>query len=66
MASKAIQKPLKKLKNFFEKNRVEVIFIPPHSSDQVQPLDLLGFNLLKLSKNKSYINFQKDTSDQTR
>ena len=50
---------------FMEKN-IEVIFIPPHSSDQVQTLDLLGFNLLKLSKNKSQISFQEGTSEQTK
>ena len=54
------------IKDIFEKNSVNVIFIPPHSSDQVQPLDLLGFNLLKLSKNKSSISFQEGTSEQTR
>ena len=48
------------------KKNVEVIFIPHHSSDQVQPLDLLGFNLLKLAKSKSNISFQEGTSEQTR
>ena len=54
------------IKNVFSENNVKVLFIPPHSSDQVQPLDLLGFNLLKLTKNKSHISFQSGTSDQTK
>ena len=53
-------------KELFKDKNVEVLFIPPHSSDQVQPLDLLGFNLLKLAKNKSNIAFQEGTSDQTK
>ena len=43
-----------------------MIFIPPHSSDQIQPLDLLGFNLLKLTKNRFSISFEEGTADQTR
>ena len=54
------------IKNIFEENNVKVIFIPPHSSDQVQPLDLLGFNLLKLAKNRFNISFDEGTSEQTR
>ena len=53
-------------KELFEKNNVKVLFIPPHSSDQVQPLDILGFNLLKLSKSKTSISFMESASDQTR
>ena len=63
---KGYTKAYDEIKDIFEQNSVNVIFIPPHSSDQVQPLDLLGFNLLKLSKNKSSISFQEGTSEQTR
>jgi len=59
-------KAFENIKNTFTEKNVEVLFIPPHSSDQVQPLDLLGFNLLKLKKNKSHITFQEGTSDQTK
>ena len=43
---------------------VEVLFIPPHSSDQVQPLDLLIFNLQKLWKSR--ITLEKSYSYQTK
>ena len=59
-------KAYKEIKEVFTENNVTVLFIPPHSSDQVQPLDLLGFNLLKLMKNKSKISFEEGTSQQTR
>lgn len=32
---------------------VHVLFLPPHSSDQIQPLDLVTFNLQKLWKKKA-------------
>ena len=54
------------IKDIFEENNVKVVFIPPHSSDQIQPLDLLGFNLLKLAKNRFNISFEEGTSDQSR
>jgi len=54
------------IKEIFTENNVKVLFIPPHSSDQLQPLDLLGFNLLKLAKNKTQISFQENTSQQTK
>ena len=59
-------KAYEEIKDIFEKNNVKVIFIPPHSSDQIQPLDLLGFNLLKLAKNRFNISFEEGTADQTR
>ena len=59
-------KAYEELKDIFAENNVKVIFIPAHSSDQIQPLDLLGFNLLKLAKNRSNISFEEGTSDQTR
>jgi len=66
MVLKDTPKFMKIPKKFLWKKNIEVIFIPPHSSDQVQTLDLLGFNLLKLSKNKSQISFQEGTSEQTK
>ena len=63
---KGHSKAFEEIKDVFDSHNVKVIFIPPHSSDQCQPLDLLGFNLLKLIKNKSYISFEDGTSEQSR
>ena len=40
-------KSLGHLKPILEANNIEVLKIPEHSSNQVQPLDLIGFNLQK-------------------
>jgi len=53
-------------KEIFIENNAQVLFILSHSSDQLQPHGLLGFNLLKLSKNKTQIAFQENTSQQTK
>ena len=48
--------------SILEREKIKILFIPPHSSDQVQPLDLVTFNLQKTWKqNITYI-----TSYQTR
>ena len=56
---KCIDDPTRKAN--IEKLNIDVVFIPPHSSNQVQPLDLLTFALqkkwkreIKISKNFSY------------
>ena len=47
-----------------EMNNIIVLFIPPHSSDQIQPLDLITFNLQKLWKSR--ITLEKSYSYQTK
>ena len=42
---KGHEKSLDTIAKLIEKANVKFILIPPHSSDQVQPLDLFGFNL---------------------
>lgn len=59
-------KVYEEIKDIFEENNVKVLFIPPHSSDQIQPLNLLGFSLLKLAKNMFNISFEEGTSNETR
>ena len=56
---KCIDDPTRKAN--IEKLNIDVVFIPPHSSNQVQPLDLLTFALqkkwkreIKIDKNFSY------------
>ena len=49
---KGHEKALDTLENVLEKFNLKVILIPPHSSDQVQPLDLFGFNLQKNTTNR--------------
>ena len=48
---KCVEDP--KRKAILEQEKIVVIFIPPHSSDQVQPLDLLTFSLQKLWKKRA-------------
>ena len=56
---KCIEDPVRKAN--IEKLNIDMVFIPPHSSNQVQPLDLLTFALqkkwkreIKIDKNFSY------------
>ena len=39
-------------KNIIDELKIQVLFLPPHSSDQIQPLDLVTFNFQKLWKKK--------------
>lgn len=48
------EKAFQNLKNLFDEYKIKVIMIPPHYSDQVQPLDLFGLNLQK-NKTAKYI-----------
>ena len=43
---------------------IKLILLNP--SARVQPLDLLGFNMQKISKNKSQIAFQEEMPEQTK
>lgn len=44
---KGHEKSLETLENVLHEFNLKIILIPPHSSDQVQPLDLFGFNIQK-------------------
>ena len=59
-------KKYEEIKDVFREHNVEVIFSPSYSSDQVQPLGLLGFNLLNLTTNISNIEFLADISGKTK
>ena len=48
------EKAFDTLENILEQFKIKILMIPPHSSDQVQPLDLFGFNLQK-NKTSKYI-----------
>ena len=52
---KGYKKSLKTLDNVLKRFNLKIILILPHSSDQVQPLYLFGFNLQK-SKTQKYRN----------
>ena len=45
-------------KRILEEENIQILFLPPHSSDQVQPLDLVTFNLQKQWKKKAKYNKQ--------
>ena len=49
---KGHEKSLDTLEHMLTEFNVQIIMIPPHSSDQVQPLDLFGFNIQKNRTNK--------------
>ena len=44
------------LKNVIEQFNIKIKFIPAHTSDQVQPLDLFGFNIQKCKTAKYIFN----------
>lgn len=44
---KGHEKSLETLENVLHEFNLKIILIPPHSSDQVQPLYLFGFNIQK-------------------
>lgn len=60
----AHHKCVEERQQILQANNIIVLFIPPHSSDQVQPLDLLIFNLQKLWKSR--ISLEKSFSYQTK
>ena len=49
-------KSLQTLDNVLKQFNIKILFIPAHSSDQVQPLDLFGFNIQKLKTSKYIFN----------
>lgn len=49
-------KALETLRTVLEEYKIKILFIPPHSSDQVQPLDLFGFNVQKYKTSKFIFN----------
>ena len=53
---KGHQKTVEGLKHILEENKIMIMWFPPHSSDQVQPLDLLGFNLQKFASSRVHRN----------
>lgn len=54
---KGHEKSLETLENVLNEFKIKIILIPPHSSDQVQPLDLFGFNLQKNETAKFTFNY---------
>lgn len=49
-------KSLRTLDSVLKQFNIKILFIPAHSSDQVQPLDLFGFNIQKLKTSKYIFN----------
>lgn len=47
---------IQRLKNLLEQFNIKMKFIPAHTSDQVQPLDLFGFNIQKCKTAKYIFN----------
>ena len=53
---KGHEKSLSTLSILIKKANIKIMLIPPHSSDQIQPLDLFGFNLQKSKTGKFVVN----------
>ena len=54
------EKSFETLENVFDLFNIKILLIPPHSSDQVQPLDLFRFNIQK-NKTAKFIFNQHDS-----
>ena len=53
---KGHQKAIEEIQSTLNEKKILIMWFPPHSSDQVQPLDLLGFNLQKFASSRVHRN----------